>query len=111
MVEDAEDLLTAYSVVLQRLGWTPVTALETGEDIVRAAADGSTKANVVLMDYRLPGMHGLEAARRLRVSLPQAKIVMTTADDRVRDEAESSGFFFLQKPFSISTLVEFLSRI
>lgn len=111
VVEDAQDLLSAYTAVFRRLGWSPVTALETGEEMVRAAADGSINPNVVIVDYRLSGMHGLETARRLRMALPQAKIVMTTADDRVRDEAESSGFLFLQKPFAISTLVEFLSRI
>lgn len=72
---------------------------------------GTIKPDVVIMDYRLPGMDGIRAAKELLRKVPETKAVITTADDTIRAKAEASGLYFLQKPFSTSTLPAFLARI
>ena len=56
------------------------------------------------MDHRMPTLDGLEAAQRIRKAKPWIKIVMTIADDSARPGANVAGLFFVEKPFSISTL-------
>lgn len=50
-----------------------------GEDAVRLAR--SLRPDVVLMDLRMPGMGGLEAARRIRITAPGVRVIAVTAWD------------------------------
>ncbi len=108
LVEDEKELLTAYSSVFKRLGWSKVFSAEKGEDIVHAVRNRQVEPDIVIMDYRLPGMDGIEAAKKIVRRMPDTKVVITTADDSVRAAAEEAGLLFLQKPFTIASLVRFL---
>ncbi len=110
LVEDRRDLLSTYEAIFKSLGWKTVFAGAKGEELVAAAMKG-TVPEVVVMDYRLPGIDGIDAARRLRRVVPGVKVVVTTADDSVRAEAENAGLFFLQKPFSTENLIDLLLAI
>jgi len=60
-------------------------------------------AQVVLIDIKMPGMSGIECARRLKALLPHLVIVMVTgfADPRTINLARANGADeFLAKPFS-----------
>ncbi len=110
LVEDQQELLSTYEAIFDGLGWKTVFAGAKGEELVAAAEKGAVP-EVVIMDYRLPGIDGIDAALRLKRVIPGVKVVVTTADDRVRAEAEGAGLLFLQKPFSAAALVELLSVI
>lgn len=56
-----------------------VGAVETGEAALDLAL--RTKPDVAVLDIKLPGISGLEVARRLTRRLPQTKIVVLTALD------------------------------
>jgi two-component system, chemotaxis family, chemotaxis protein CheY len=104
IVDDDFELLTTYSVVLEHLGYTTLTAND-GDEIVNQVLYGPEAApDVILMDYRMPKMNGLEAAKKILRNRPQVKIIMSTADDSVKQEAISAGMTFLQKPFSLGEL-------
>ena len=49
----------------------------TGEEAVQLAR--SLQPDVVFMDLRMPGFGGLEAARRIRIWVPQARVIAVTA--------------------------------
>ncbi len=69
-------------------------------------------AQVVLMDIKMPGISGIESARRLKALLPHLIIVMITGldDPRTFDLARESGAErFLPKPFTAAHLLATLS--
>jgi two-component system, sensor histidine kinase and response regulator len=76
--------------------------------------DGDTPYDVVFMDWRMPGVDGLEATRQIKQDLALRKqpvVVMVTAFGReeVRDEAERLDIEgFLLKPVTKSMLVDTL---
>ena len=51
------------------------------------------RPEVVLMDVRLPGTNGIEAARRIREAAPETQVVILTAYDapEYRAEADAAG--------------------
>jgi len=88
----------------------------SGEDAIRelAAADSQEPYQLVLMDWHMPGMDGLETSRIIKRSgcLKHApKIVMVTAFERedIRAQAEDIGIEgYLLKPVTPSTLYDTL---
>jgi two-component system sensor histidine kinase/response regulator len=91
-------------------------AVASGPEAIAAVkqADGDTPYDVVFMDWRMPGMDGLQAARAIKsdasLKHPPA-VVMVTAfgRDEVRDEAERLHLDgFLVKPVTTSMIVDAL---
>ena len=73
------------------------------------AADHGRRPACVVLDLRLPDMHGLEVQRRLARSEPGLRVVIVTGygDDLTRREAvEGGAVAFLSKPFDDQMLVE-----
>jgi CheY-like chemotaxis protein len=93
-----------------------VDSVSSGEDAVReiAAADSQDPYRLVLMDWHMPGMDGLEASRIIKRDdrlqhIP--KIVMVTAFGRedIRTKAEEIGIDgYLLKPVNSSLLYDTL---
>ncbi len=62
-------------------------------DVVASVADGSEalpaavqhRPDVVLMDYRLPGMDGVQATTALKEALPELGVVVLTASANSRE--------------------------
>jgi len=53
-----------------------VGAVEDGRSLLRIAAE--LKPDIVLLDISMPQLNGVEAARRLRKTLPAAKLIFVT---------------------------------
>ena len=73
IVEDDGDLLEVLKFVLEDEGYRVSTA-EGGADALSLAA--SEEVNLVLLDIEMPGISGIEVARRLRADPRTANIVL-----------------------------------
>ncbi|HEX2042025.1 MAG TPA: response regulator transcription factor [Acidimicrobiales bacterium] len=95
MVDNARPItvVVADDHELFRRGMQTVLATEAGFQVLAQAADGEeavTKVaelapDVVLMDVRMPGIDGIEAARRIRQATPSTRVVMLTISDEEDD--------------------------
>ena len=54
-----------------------VAAVDNGSDAPAVAA--AEQPDVVVLDYRLPGLDGLQAANAVRAAAPDARVVFLTA--------------------------------
>ncbi len=80
-----------------------------GEQAVRLA--GELRPDVVLLDVRMPGMNGLEAARHLALFETSPAVVFTTAYDAYAVEAfEAQAIGYLLKPVRAEKLAAALRR-
>ncbi|MCX7019272.1 MAG: response regulator [bacterium] len=96
-----------------------VDAVSSGAEAVAAVKQQAQASpyDVVFMDWRMPGMDGLEATRRIKqdpaLAKPPAVIIVTAfGREEVREEAEAINVDgFLVKPVTKSMLVDSLSDI
>lgn len=87
-------------------------ALETAEQALELL--GRESFDIIICDYKLPGMDGLAFFRQLKKRSPHAQTVLITAygTDEVVAEATEIGITeFIQKPFTTKTIEECFARI
>jgi two-component system response regulator MprA len=107
IIEDEERILQLLRRGLIYEGYEVDTAVE-GKAGLRIARD--EPPDLVILDWMLPGMDGLEVCRRLR-SAGDVPIIMLTAKDSVPDRVQgldSGADDYLIKPFEFD---ELLARI
>src|SRR3954467_13088106 len=77
-------------------GWLVVAEAENGRDAVEKAL--TTHPDVVIVDYSMPLLNGIEVTRTLRARLPKAEVLMFTMHDTetlVREVLEAGARGFL----------------
>jgi CheY-like chemotaxis protein len=113
IVEDNEKNRKLVRKVLERLGYR-TSEVETGEEAVEAARKLSP--DLVLMDYQLPGIDGIEAFRRIRAdaAIRRMPIVAVTASAMPEDTARmrQAGFDgFETKPINVKNLMATIEKL
>ncbi|CAO3447783.1 response regulator [Azospirillum largimobile] len=113
VVDDNATAREVLSEIAAAFGWA-VTACADGQaaidELERAAAAGDPY-DVVLMDWKMPGMDGIEAARRIRADAragtPMIIVISGYGRDRLGARFEETGAAgFLVKPVTASTLLD-----
>ena len=111
MVDDIENLSQTISRVIEKLGYTKPSLFSDGTSLVRALFQDKQAFDVILLDYRMPEMNGIEAAKIIQRYRKEVKLVIVSAYDFVKEKAADIGVRFLQKPFSIEQLEECLNTL
>ncbi|MCL4756712.1 MAG: AAA family ATPase [Rhodocyclaceae bacterium] len=115
-----DDNASAREVLLDLLSALPfsVDAVASGEEAMDAlmANDCRDAYDLVLMDWRMPGMSGIEAARIIRSGTvlrnrPAVIIVSAFGRDQLDDDLDRVADGFLSKPVSKSALMHALAGI
>ena len=104
IVDDEEELARLFQTLLRNQGYNADYVAHDGDEIVKAVLDGIVIPDLIIMDYRMPSMNGLQAAQRILRFRPETRIIIASADDSIKQDAHSAGLTYLQKPFSISIL-------
>ncbi len=76
--------------------------------------DQSNAVEVVVTDYNMPGISGLEFARQIHSIRPGLPVVVTSGyiDEELRSHAAQSGVtVLLPKPFSATVFLEMLKQL
>jgi DNA-binding response OmpR family regulator len=69
---------------------------------------GRTEPDVIVLDLKMPGLHGIDVLREIKKTRPKVQVIILTGHGTDQDEAEArklGGFDFLRKPAEIDLLV------
>lgn len=96
--------------IIQEEGFEPLTAA-SGESAIKKVS--SDKPDLMLVDFKMPGMNGMEVMNKAKALDPDLPVIMITAYAGIEGAVEAirAGFYdYLAKPFDNQDVVRVLHR-
>jgi len=110
IVEDETSIVNFLRDGLEEEGFA-VDVADNGKKGLQLALDNMDEYDIILLDWMLPGMNGIEICRNIRLENKMVPIIFLTAKDTVDDVVfglETGANDYIRKPFSFE---ELLARI
>jgi CheY-like chemotaxis protein len=116
VVEDNSQMRALIHTVLGSIGFKEIIEAANGEEAIMQI--GRSRAQLVIMDWKMDVMDGLECTRRIRAGtdgidpkLPIILLTGMTGSDSERAAYEAGADLFMEKPFSIKKLHAGIEKI
>jgi len=106
VIDDDPVVGKSFDRVLSPKGYAVISAADGTEALARLASEDY---DVVYTDFKMPGMDGLEVAKRIKASRPWLPVVIVTGYGTDANEAEARKLGvadFLRKPLSPEVIEE-----
>lgn len=117
IVEDEIDLLEEYKIFLESHKHS-VFLEETGESAIQTYLSelgsdvDSVPFDVIILDYQLPGMNGMDVAKEILLKCPKQRILFASAyvEDTLKESIKTLKQIveLLQKPFGLQMLLNII---
>jgi len=111
LVDEDEWIRDSLSLFFESEDCSLVT-LETAEKALIAL--NRRKFDIIITDYKLPGMDGIALLKKIKTSHPKAVKILITAyatDAVVRQARQAGAQQLIQKPFTSDTIVTCLAKL
>jgi CheY-like chemotaxis protein len=107
-VDDEAVGLRVRRILLERAGYQVLTA-EDGSSGIELFA--TQPIDAVVLDYAMPGMHGGEVARRMRLTKPEVPILLLSAYVGLPEEVTSLVDIYMTKGEGAPALLDKLGNL
>jgi FixJ family two-component response regulator len=107
IVDDEAGVVRTYELLFNRRK-IPLsfTALD-GPDAIEMFRNSNPRPGVMIIDYRLPSMSGIDLMREVLAIEPATKVIFVSGDDSIRQSCiEKGATVFLKKPADIKTITD-----
>jgi AmiR/NasT family two-component response regulator len=104
VADDELDMRDYFRKILPRLGLTVVAAAETGAELIDLCR--THWPDLVITDIKMPGLDGIDAARKIYEEMPTPFILVSAySDSKLIERAEADHILsYLVKPIKQSDL-------
>lgn len=116
-VDDSPEILEFFDGLMQSLAieTTTVSNAEDAIEMIKAAEDESRPYSVIFMDWNLPGMNGIEAAKIIKQKFTNSYIVILVSITEwsvLEKQAKEAGIEqFLAKPLFATSIIDVLRTV
>jgi two-component system, NtrC family, response regulator HydG len=110
VVDDNQDLLNTFAMILKRRGFSVQTAVDGFSAVTKFKEQDF---DVTLMDIVMPEMNGVDASRKMKEINPEAPIILMTAysDEELLQTARDEGVSqIIHKPIRIDQLIQIITE-
>lgn len=114
IVDDSKAMRMIVSRTLRQAGFADHEYLEAGDGAEGLALVASERPDLVLSDWNMPDVNGIEFLQKLRSAGNDVRFGFVTSEstDAMRSlAAESGAMFLIAKPFSADTFAQALSGV
>ena len=107
IVDDETQLVRTYELLFKKRQIPMSFAAYDGDEAIEKFKKADPRPGIVIIDYRLPSMSGLDIMKAILEMEPGTKIVFISGDESIRQESLDAGAnVFLKKPTSIKDITE-----
>jgi two-component system, chemotaxis family, chemotaxis protein CheY len=107
IVDDEKGVVRTYELLFKRRGIPVAFVAYDGPEAVEKLKSANPKPAVVIIDFRLPSMSGIDVMREMLALAPETRVIFISADDSIRNEAIGAGAdVFIKKPASLKVMTE-----
>jgi len=107
IVDDERSIVDIYRKILIAKNIPIAFIAYDGREAVDKFTSSMPRPKVILMDFRMPSMNGLEASEMIWQIEPTTSIIIVSADSGVKEEVMKAGAAgFIQKPASLREIVQ-----
>jgi len=108
IAEDDPLIRNLFKEILIRNGYDIIEAVD-GEDALIVYDKLHKKPDIIIVDFRMPKINGLELTQEILSRDPNSNIIMVTGDPAMNQEIlNNSGVIYKEKPVNLD---EFLKEI
>ena len=113
VVDDNQEILNIMQLLLEQIHEGPVECFTSPLAAIEAVSTAPDEYELVITDFEMPGVNGLELGSRLRALTPNIKLILTTGNGLfTEDSVRRAGFCgILKKPFQPGNLRDLLASI
>lgn len=112
LVDDQRDILRLLRSALNTIGHElDIIEAPSGEEALLQSS--RRRVDLLVADYLLPGMNGIELTHKIRARNPEVKVILITGmtERRVREQIINTGAFAIfDKPISMADFLDAVER-
>src|SRR3989338_1823240 len=110
VVDDEHDMIWALTNVLLSENHT-VVSVDSGEEALKKIEQ--TPLELVLLDFRLPGMDGIQVLEKIKLKKPELPVIMVTGYGGIEEAVQAiklGATDYVSKPFDNDHLIEVINK-
>ena len=112
IVEDDPLIRQLYETILKKKGYDVVAVASDGAQAVTLYQELEEKPDLIILDFRMPKMNGLQVSREILAENATTEILMISGDPTFdRKAVISRGINCMQKPVEIKEIIREISLI
>jgi len=100
VVDDHPDTLDLLTAILSDAGYEVVGALTGGDGLMVLEVESP---DVILLDVQMPGLHGMDVLRRLRMTRPEIPVIIVSGQgdaELARATLRRGAVDYIRKPMN-----------
>jgi len=107
IVDDDPQLVIVYQLLFNHRKIPVFFVAYDGATALERFRKADPKPSILIIDYRMPGMNGIELMKEIFQMAPDTKIIVISADDSVKQITLKAGASaFLNKPAGIKAIID-----
>jgi YesN/AraC family two-component response regulator len=89
-----------------------VLTAKNGEEAIRILENSSKPVDIILSDYNMPNMNGIDLVRRVSKSWPKIKFILASGylDEKTQADVRKQNATPILKPYTVDDLIKVIMK-
>jgi len=105
VIDDDPDTVDLFTAILSDAGYEVVGALTGGDGLMVLEVESP---DIILLDLKMPGVHGMDVLRRLRMARPDIPVIIVSGQadaELARATLRRGAVDYIRKPIDLEHLL------